>query len=209
MEDIGNEGDRSESDNELKQKKLNLLQINTQSLRTSLIKHTNNKTSSSNGDDENTSDDNMQIRPRRKSIYENSAINSLSNSPSKLSKSLILNKDTPSSNRSRRLSVYEGSPLPSINNIRGENDSGSSRPPPINIIKKSNNNKKKTNNKEASAFDFIPGIFLVLFWLQIFVIVFDHYSIYHIPVFCRSYSIFLTIQLSIYVITTIFGRNIE
>lgn len=83
--------------------------------------------------------------------------------------------------------------------------------------------RKNVSSYEQSAFDLIPGLLLILFWSQIFIIIFYHYNIFVIPqilyilyiiyflLFIIIYSCYtsylLIIPIGTLLIMVVFGRN--
>lgn len=92
------------------------------------------------------------------------------------------NNDTPAISihpRTRKNSIA------SIKDINSKIDKEESLPQPKLKKQISKLPKKKVRKHEStveqSAFDLIPGILLILFWSQIFIIIFYHYNIFIIP----------------------------
>lgn len=92
------------------------------------------------------------------------------------------NNDTPAipiHPRTRKNSIA------SIKDINSKIDKEESLPQPKLKKQISKLPKKKVRKHEStveqSAFDLIPGILLILFWSQIFIIIFYHYNIFIIP----------------------------
>lgn len=92
------------------------------------------------------------------------------------------NNDTPAipiHPRTRKNSIA------SIKDINSKIDKEESLPQPKLKKQISKLPKKKVRKHEStveqSAFDLIPGILLILFWYQIFIIIFYHYNIFIIP----------------------------
>lgn len=75
--------------------------------------------------------------------------------------------------------------IASIKDINSKIDKEESLPQPKLKKQISKLPKKKVRKHEStveqSAFDLIPGILLILFWSQIFIIIFYHYNIFIIP----------------------------